>query len=123
MWNLPAAPTEPSIAAVERLLAPRIPDDLGYDPLDLNSARYASGEWRRAFAGAPFEELQEARLPNPRALDRDALVAFLASMGWIADLPDTERLPLLQEVRSLLTSADYRQTWETHLYWTRLARR
>jgi SAM-dependent methyltransferase len=123
MWNLPAGPTEPSIGAVEQLLNERGPtkDELGYDPMDLNSRRYSSGEWRLAFAQSAFEELQEVRLPNPQTLDRDGLVAFLASMGWIADLPDVDRLPLLDEVRSLLTAAEYRRPWETRVYWTRLA--
>jgi SAM-dependent methyltransferase len=122
MWNLPAGPTEPSIATVEELLHGRGPDraELGYDPLDLNATRYASGEWRLPFAASPFEELQETRLPNPQTVDRDGLVAFLASMGWIADLPDVDRLPLLDEVRSLLAAAEYRRPWDTHVYWTRL---
>ena len=60
-------------------------------------------------------------MPNPQTLDRDGLVAFFASMGWIADLPDADRLPLLDEVRSLLDSAEYLRPWETHVYWTRRA--
>lgn len=123
MWNLPAGSTEPSIAAVEQFLSERGPtkDEVGYEPLDLSSVRYASGAWRLAFAESPFEELQEARLANPQTVDRDGLVAFLASMGWIADLPDVERLPLLDQVRSLLPAAEYRRPWETHVHWTRLA--
>jgi SAM-dependent methyltransferase len=122
MWNLPVGPTEPSVAAIEQLLYQRGAEKaVGYDPLDLNPTHYASGEWRLAFAGAPFDELQETRLPNPQTFDREGLVAFLASMGWIADLPDVDRLPLLDEVRSLLTAAEYRRPWETHLHWTRLA--
>lgn len=123
MWNLPAGKTEPSIAAVEQLLGERGPtkEELGVDPLDLNTTRYASGEWRLAVADSPFEELQETQLPNPQTLDRDGLVAFFASMGWIADLPDVDRLPLLDEVRSLLAAPEYRRLWETHVYWTRLA--
>jgi ubiquinone/menaquinone biosynthesis C-methylase UbiE len=124
MWNLPAGPTEPSIAAAKQFLDRRAPSraELGYDPLDLNATRYESGEWRLAFAESPFEELQEARLPNPQTVDRDGLVAFLRSMGWVGDLPDVDRLPLLDEVRSLLPAAEYRRPWETHLHWTRLAR-
>jgi SAM-dependent methyltransferase len=122
MWNLPAGRTEPSIAAAEQLLHRGGPGkgEVDYDPLDLNPTVYASGEWRLAFEEAPFEELQEARLANPQTVDRDGLVAFFASMGWIADLPDRERLPLLDEVRSLLTTAEYRRPWETHVHWTRL---
>lgn len=125
MWNLPAGPWEPSIAAVDRLLHKRLPktQELGYDPLDLNPRRYSSSEWRHAFAASPFENLQEARLLNPHSLDRDGLVAFLASMGWIADLPDVDRLPLLEKVKSLLDAAEYCRSWETHVYWTRLSDR
>ena len=122
MWNHPVGSWEPSIAAIEQHLLPRVRDkaELGYDPLDLGSPRYASGAWRQAFAASPFGELQEARLPNPQTVDRDGLVAFLASMGWIADLPDVERLPLLEAVKSLLDATEYRRSWETHVHWTSL---
>lgn len=121
MWNVPAEPAEPSIAAVERFLADRRPepDDLAY-PLDLRGPRYASGAWRLVFAKSRFEPLRQARLPNPQAIDREGVVAFFASMSWIADLPDTERLQLLEEVRSLLTADEYRRPWETDVQWTRL---
>ena len=61
------------------------------------------------------------RLPNPQTLDREGLVSYYASMGWLADLPDDERLPLVDEVRSLLAATEYRRLWETQAYWTRLA--
>jgi SAM-dependent methyltransferase len=122
MWNLPAGPTEPSIADVERLLAERgpKPGEVGYDPIDLNPERYASGEWRRAFEGSPFEELRDERLPNPQVTDREGIVDFLATMGWVEKLTDTERVALLDEVRARLTAAAYRRPWETHVHWTRL---
>ena len=96
---------------------------MSYDPLDLGSPRYASGDWSAAVANLPFEPLQEARVSNVQALDREGLVAFYASMGWLADLPDTQRLPLLDEVRSLLTAERYQRAWETHLHWTQLVAR
>lgn len=122
MWNLPAGPTEPSIAAVEQLLEPHWPK--GWDfPLDLGLSRSGggSGDWRLAFAGSAFDELQEFRLSNPQMVDPEGLVAFFGSMGWIASLPNEERLPLLDRVRSLLTADEYRVPWETHVSWTRLA--
>ncbi len=122
MWNLPAGPWEPSTAAAAELLTGRgpKPSEVSYDPLDLGKgARYASDEW--SLAESSFEPLQAMRLPNPQTLDRDGLVAYFASMGWLADLPDEERLPLLDEVRSLLAAAEYRRVWETHVHWTRLA--
>lgn len=123
MWNLPAGPWEPSIAAVNRLLRERLPktEELAYDPLDLNHRRYATGEWRKAFATSRFKDLEKRRLANPQTLDREGLLAYFASMGWIADLSDEDRLPLLEEVRSLLDATEYRRSWETHLHWTRLA--
>jgi SAM-dependent methyltransferase len=122
MWNLPAAPTEPSIERVERLLAERGPtrEELGAEPLDLDAERYRSGAWRPAFESSPFEVLHETRLPNPQILDREGMVAFFASMGWIGDLPDSERLPLLDQVRSLLDAPEYRRSWQTHVCRTRL---
>jgi SAM-dependent methyltransferase len=121
LWNLPAGPAEPSIAAVEELVHDRAPRDLAYDPIDLNASRYAAGEWRTAFSDSPFDELEEARLSNPQRIDREGLVAFLASMGWVGDLPDEQRQPLLDRVRSLLEEDEYVRPWETHVCWTRLA--
>jgi len=122
MWNVPAGPTEPSIAAVERLLDRHWPKKADL-PLDLNYLKlhgYASGEWRLVVTQSGFDELQETRVPNPQSLNPDGLVAFFASMGWIADIPDVDRLPLLDAVRSQLTATEYRLPWETHVYWTRL---
>jgi SAM-dependent methyltransferase len=123
LWNLPAGPTEPPIDAVERLLTERGPtrEELGADPLDLNADRYASGAWRTAFDGSQFEPLGETWLPNPQTLDRKGLVAFYASMGWIGDLPDEERLPLLDDVRALLPADEYHREWRTHVCWSRLS--
>jgi SAM-dependent methyltransferase len=123
MWNLPSGPTQPSIAAVEQFLAERGPtaEEFGSDPLDLGGPRYASGEWVLALE-SPFEPLRSAQLPNPQTLDREGMVAFFASMGWLADLPDAERIPLLDEVRSRLITDEYQRLWETYVYWTRLAR-
>lgn len=120
MWNEPAGPFEPSVAAAENLLGRYVPSDFrGYDPLDLGSPRYASGDWRNGFRGLPFEPLREERLANPQTLDREGLVAFYASMGWLAELPDEDRLALLDDVRSLLHAEEYRRQWETHVHWTR----
>ena len=119
MWNVPAGPWEPSTATAEELLTERGPSEVSYIPLDLGGPRYPTGEW--PLAEPTFEPLKEVRLPNPQTLDRDGLVAFYASMGWIGDLPDDERLPLLDEVRSLLAAAEYRRLWETRVHWTRLA--
>jgi SAM-dependent methyltransferase len=120
MWNLPSGPWEPSIVAVEHMLDERIArlGSLSYDPLDLGSAVHGDSVWKEPFADSAFGPLRETTLSNPHAVTRDGLVAFLASMGWIADLPDDERLPLLDRVRSLLDADEYRRTWKTHVYRT-----
>jgi hypothetical protein len=41
-------------------------------------------------------------------------------MGWIADLPEATRLPLLHQIRSFLPAAEYRRPWLTRIHWTRL---
>jgi SAM-dependent methyltransferase len=123
LWNLPAAPWEPSITPVEALLRDRLPEGaIDYDPLDLDGPRRGDGEWRPSFGAAGFEPLRDTRIPNPQALDPEGLVAFFASMGWIADIADDERLPLLAQVRSLLAASEYRRLWATQVYWTRLLR-
>jgi SAM-dependent methyltransferase len=120
MWNLPAGPWKPSATAAEALLYERAPKgDFGYIPLDLGGPDAASG-WQPSAADSPFEPFQAAVLSNPQTLDRDGLVAFFASMGWLADLPDEQRSPLLDEVRTRLASASYERLWETHLHWAQL---
>jgi hypothetical protein len=65
-----------------------------------------------------FEPLRETPLENPQVLDRDGLVAYYASMGWLADRTDGERLPFLNEARSRLGATQYRRRWTTVVRWT-----
>jgi SAM-dependent methyltransferase len=120
LWNVPGGATDPSVEAAERLLLERAPD-VPYDPVDLNTRRYWSGDWRAAFDDSGFGELHEVRLSNPQTIDREGLLAFYASMGWFSELPDDERPALLDQVRSLLPAEVYRRRWETHVHWARLA--
>ena len=117
LWNVRAGAAEPSLAAVEELLAPEWP--AGWDPLDLGVG-FGRRAWKRQVTSNPFGELREERLPNPQTVDRDALVAFFGSMGWIALKPDDDRVRLLDDVRTLLTSDHYTLPWETRLHWARL---
>ncbi|MGH3072726.1 MAG: class I SAM-dependent methyltransferase [Gaiellaceae bacterium] len=119
MWNLPAEPWQPSTAAAEEVLSERMPS-VDYIPLDLGGPAASSG-WQPAVAESPLEPFRTEVLANPQTLDRDGLVAFYATMGWLADLPDEERLPLLDSVRSRLTSVSYRRLWESHIHGTRLS--
>jgi SAM-dependent methyltransferase len=121
IWNRPAGPIEPPITAVEGLLEPQWPKDVEM-PLDLNPNRLPHArDWPRAFATSVFEPLQESLFANPQTVDRDGLVAFFGSMGWISALADEELLALLDDVRSRLTANEYRLPFETHVHSTRLA--
>lgn len=123
MWNVPGGPGHPDLAAAEGLLLQRAPgsrEELGYDPVDLSPARVESGEWQAPFATSRFGEIQERRILHTQTLDRDGLVSFYASMGWMAYMPEVEREALLNEVRSLLREVEYERLWETRLYWTSL---
>ena len=119
LWNVPAGPWEPSPAAAEDRLTALQPDEVDHIPLDLGGPRAGSG-WRPGVEDSPFGSFESGTAGNPQTLDRDGLVSYYATMGWVADLPDDERLPLLDEVRSLLTAPSYRRLWETHVHWARL---
>lgn len=118
MWNCPAGPWQPATDAAEAVLTERMPHDVDHIPLDLGGPRASSG-WRPAAADS-FEPFKATVVPNPQTVDRDGLIAFYASMGWLADLPDEARLPLLDQVRSHLAAEQYLRLWETHVHWTRL---
>ena len=88
MWNLPAGPWEPSTSDAEQVLLDRAPaPDDTVDPLDFSMA-HATG-WRRVAMESRFGPIHERSLPNLQILDADGLMAYYASMGWIAELPDT----------------------------------
>ncbi|MFI5713153.1 class I SAM-dependent methyltransferase [Kribbella sp. NPDC051620] len=119
LWNVANGPVVPSITAVEELLAPVWPQDFGL-PLDMMSGDWAPNAWSLPFAERTFDPICDARLPNPQTLDPEGLVAFFGSMGWIANLPDEERRPLVDAIRSHLTAAEYVLPWQTRVQWTRL---
>jgi SAM-dependent methyltransferase len=118
MWNLPAGEWQPSAARAEAVLAERMPE-VDYVPLDLGGPNATSG-WQPAINNSPFELFHGMSIPNPQTLDREGLVAFYATMGWLADLPDEERLPLLDKVRSHLSADAYERAWEAHVHWARI---
>lgn len=120
MWNVATGPAVPSITAVEELLAPIWPRDSGF-PLDMMSGHWAPGAWNLPFAEMAFDQIHEARLANPQTVDPQGLVAFFGSMGWVANLPDEERQPLVDAMRSHLTAAEYVLPWQTRVQWTRLS--
>jgi len=123
MWNRPVGQPEPSITAVEQLLEPLWPEHIAM-PLDLDPNRFPyARDWPRAFEGSIFEPLQTSPFTNTQTVDRDELVSFFGSMGWVGGLPEGEGEALLDEVKSLLVHREYRLPFETDVYWTRLGPR
>ncbi|HSN90377.1 MAG TPA: class I SAM-dependent methyltransferase [Anaeromyxobacteraceae bacterium] len=69
-----------------------------------DAPRYRSGLWRTAFEGAPglFGPLQEYRFRHVQWLPRESVVDQVASVSFVAAMPEEERALLLDEVRRIL---------------------
>jgi SAM-dependent methyltransferase len=80
----------------------------------------STGLWRAPFPG-PFDPLTEARYPNPVELDRDGILAQVASWSMVAALPEQERTQLLARLGELVPDDVYRHPLRTELYRTRLS--
>ena len=79
-----------------------------------------SGLWRTPFPG-PFEPFTEISFPNAVELDREEMLANVASWSTVAGLPDAERGQLLEQLSALLPEGSYRHPLRTHLYVTTLS--
>ena len=63
--------------------------------------RVSTGLWRTPFPG-PFEPFTEVSYPNPVEIDRDGILAQVASWSMIAALPEPDRMRLLAELGELV---------------------
>ena len=79
----------------------------------------STGLWRAPFPG-PFEPLTEATYSNPVELDRDGILAQVASWSMVAALPEPDRTRLLAELTELVPDEHYRHPLRTELSWSRL---
>jgi SAM-dependent methyltransferase len=79
-----------------------------------------SGLWRTPFPG-PFEPFRERSFPNAVELDREGMLANVASWSTVAGLPDAERERLVEQLSALLPEGSYRHPLSTHLYLTTLS--
>jgi SAM-dependent methyltransferase len=63
---------------------------------------YAAGQWRTAFEHTTlFTPLEERRFSFEQILDREALVDRVASISFIAGLPESSRAGVLAEVKAV----------------------
>jgi SAM-dependent methyltransferase len=73
---------------------------------EAGAPRYRSGAWRAAFEGAPglFAPVEEAHLRHVHVLPPERVVDRIASVSFVAAMPEAERAAVLAEVRALLDS-------------------
>ena len=116
MWNRPSG----GLSSAE--WPPEVGETLDrlVDPIPFEH-RYLSFSWRDALSDSRFGELRSGTFPNGEVLDRERLLARVASWSHVASLPDDERQALLQEIATHLTERTYPATLETHVYWTQLS--
>ena len=95
LWNEPAT-WEPSwpeemLAPIRRQLKASVPEQY----------RYPLGLWRRALdRNDLFEPLTSGSAQHQQRLDREVIVAQVASWSWVAAMPDGERAEMLDRVRA-----------------------
>jgi ubiquinone/menaquinone biosynthesis C-methylase UbiE len=72
-------------------------------PLRGQTPAHGSGSWRDAFARTRlWTAVEDAELPHVQLLDREGLVARVASISFIADLASERRADVLDQVRALV---------------------
>jgi SAM-dependent methyltransferase len=90
---------------------------------------YRSGAWREAFERtALFGKLHQASFEHAHRLSPDGVVARVASVSFVAALPEAEREALLADVRELLTTdpttggrEELELPYRTDAYWAKRA--
>jgi SAM-dependent methyltransferase len=72
------------------------------EPHERNTPRARTGKWRRAFGDTElFGELQHRAVPYEQVLNAAGLVTRIASVSFIANLPEEERDDVLEKIRRL----------------------
>jgi SAM-dependent methyltransferase len=77
----------------------------------------AASDWRKTIARGPFEELRTASVEHEQVSDKEGVLAFAASLSFIASRDDREAA--LAELGSLLPEGDYRFAMRVDVTWTR----
>jgi ubiquinone/menaquinone biosynthesis C-methylase UbiE len=92
VWNRRDV-SDPVQAEISRLIAPYIGD----------APSYASGRWQEVMGGTRrFESAGEHHSRLEQVVDRQGIIDRVASTSYIANLPDEERMRLLDEIARLV---------------------
>jgi SAM-dependent methyltransferase len=79
-----------------------------------------AADWRETLARGPFGELANVpSVEHEQVSDREAILAFAASVSWIAHRPDEERRRVLDELAARLPPGEYRFPMAAQVTWTR----
>jgi SAM-dependent methyltransferase len=108
VWNF-RDETVPWVAELTRIMEPHRGD----------APRAASGAWREAFERTVlFGPLETATFRHLHELTAEGLVARVASVSFIAALPEARRAQILDEVRELVHAPTVELPYRTEVYWT-----
>jgi len=96
------------------------------EPFEDGTPRVRSGRWREAFGGAPFEPLARQTFAHVQRGGPEMVCDRIASVSFIAALPERDRERVIEQVRHLLATAPETRgqsvvelPYETHVYTTR----
>jgi SAM-dependent methyltransferase len=78
-------------------------------------------EGREVLARGGFEKLQTASVEHEQVSTREDVLAFAASVSWIAHRPGEERSQILAELAAILPEGEYRFPMRAEVNWTRRA--
>ncbi|HUQ11736.1 MAG TPA: methyltransferase domain-containing protein [Steroidobacteraceae bacterium] len=92
-----------------------------------DAPRYDDGEWRKEFPAPGFGVMRERSLPHLHTGSAEqVIVDRMASVSFIAALPETEKRVLLDQVRALIDrtpelagQSAVSMPYETRMYWCR----
>ena len=94
IWNV-RDPSVVWVAELTRLM----------EPFEGDAPRYDKGEWRQVFPAQGFGKLRERSFVHSHiGPPEQVIVERVASVSFIAALPDEPRMRLLAEVRSLIAA-------------------
>lgn len=118
IWNVRDA-SVPWVSALEELIARHEGD----------APRYYNGEWREVFPAPGFGPFREKSLAHVHTGSAEnVIVDRVASVSFIAALPEAERQTLLAQVRALIArtpalahSSLVNMPYVTRMYWCRTA--
>ena len=97
------------------------------DPHEAGTPRYRTLEWKAAFRQSDqLSPLESQAFPHVQQLTPSALVDRVASISFIAAMPEAERAHVLAQVRALLETdpalagrEHFEMPYETRTYWCR----